>query len=179
VAPLAVVIDGSGQRSDTLADRVKRLLWPRSQRVLLEGDRGLARLMHGQFMYCPAVAYRTRLLPEVRFDTAWRQVMDLDLYARILLGGGTILLDRTPVYAYRRHAGTTTARNTAAFVRLGEETALARQTAEEATRRGWRRTRRAARMRWTTRLNGVLSVMTGRSASRELRRGAWRDITRP
>lgn len=179
VAPLAVVIDGSGQRSDTLADRVKRLLWPRSRRVLLEGDRGLARLMHGQFMYCPAVAYRPRLLPEVRFDTAWRQVMDLDLYTRILLSGGSILLDRTPVYAYRRHVGTTTAKNTAAFVRLGEETALARRTAEEAARRGWRRTRRAARMRWTTRLNGVLSVMTGRSASRELRRGAWRDITRP
>ena len=113
------------------------------------------------------------------FDTAWRQVMDLDLYARVLLGGGTILVDRTPVYAYRRHAGTTTSKNTAAYVRLGEETALARRTADEAAGRGWRRARRAARMRWTTRLNGVLCVMTDRSTPRDVRRRAWRDITGP
>ena len=179
VAPLAVVIDGSGQRTDTMADRVKRLLWPRGQRMLLEGDRGLARLMHGQFMYCPAVAYRTRLLPDVGFDNAWCQVMDLDLYTRIVLGGGSILLDRSQVYAYRRHAGSATARNTAAFLRLSEETAVARRTADEAARRGWRRTRRAAVARWTTRLNGVLCVMTDRSTPRDVRRRAWRDITGP
>jgi glycosyltransferase involved in cell wall biosynthesis len=177
VAPLAVAIDGSGQRIDTMVDRMKRLLWPRGQRVLLEGDRGLARMMHGQFVYCPAIAYRPHLLPEVKFDTAWRQVMDLDLYVRLLLQGGTILLDRTPVYAYRRHAGTTTTKNAAEFVRLGEETALARRTADEAARRGWRRTRRAARIRWSIRLNGAISLMSNRTAPREMRRRGWREVT--
>ena len=178
VATMAVVVDAAGGRTDTVADRVKRLLWPRGQRVLLQGDRGLARLTHGQFFYCPAVAYRTRLLPDVRFDTAWCQVMDLDLYTRILMDGGSILLDRSRGYAYRRHAASMTARNTASFVRLHEETVLARRTADEAARRGWRRTRCAARVRWTTRLNGVLSVMANRSAPSDRRRRAWRDITR-
>ena len=36
--------------------------------------------------------------------------MDVQLYADLLLGGGTILLDRTPSYRYRRHADSVTSR---------------------------------------------------------------------
>ena len=62
---------------------MKRALWPRKFPATLAGDQGLARLMRGLFFYCPSVSYRVDLLPELRFDPRWRQVMDLDLYARI------------------------------------------------------------------------------------------------
>jgi glycosyltransferase involved in cell wall biosynthesis len=163
VAVMARAIDARGAEIDTLADRVKRLLWPKQPVVQLSGDRGLARLMHGQFIYCPAVSYRVVLLPELRFDPRWRQVMDLDLFARLLLTGGTFLLDRRPMYRYRHHPGTVTQVNTATRLKFEEEARVAEEVAVAAGRLGWHRTRWAARIRWTTRANRARTLLAARS----------------
>ena len=158
VAPRATVIDNSGLATHTLADLVKRVLWPRTLAAMLVGDRGLARLMHGLFFYCPAVSYRVDLLPVLRFDAHWRQVMDLDLYARVLLEGGTIVFEPERLYRYRRHGATMTVQNSRSLVRLDEEVAVCREVAAAARGKGWRHSYLAARMRPTVRLNGLLEA---------------------
>ncbi len=158
VAPMSSVIDGDGRPIDTLVDKVKRRRWPQPQRYELRGDAGLARLMHTYFIYTPAISYRPALLPTGLFNERWQQVMDVELYAQLLLGGGTILLDRTPAYRYRRHAGTTTLLNARSFTRLGEETALCQEIATKARTMGWRRTAFACRLRWSIRLNGAVDL---------------------
>jgi glycosyltransferase involved in cell wall biosynthesis len=158
VAPRATVIDSNGEPTHTLADWVKRLLWPSTLSATLVGDAGLARLMHGLFFYCPAVSYRVALLPALHFDGHWRQVMDLDLYARVLLEGGTIVFEPERVYRYRRHGATMTAQNSRSLVRLDEEVAVCREVALAARDKGWRRSARAARLRLTVRLNGLLEA---------------------
>ena len=158
VAPRAVVIGAGGAPARTLADSVKQRMWPRNLPTTLAGDHGLARLMHGLFFYCPAVSYRVELLPELRFDRRWQQVMDVDLYARVLLDGGSIVLVADTVYRYRRHGGTMTAQNSRSLVRLGEEVAVSREVSTEARRRAWHRSARAGRWRVTARLNGLLSA---------------------
>ena len=82
--------------------------------------------------------------------------MDLDLYSRILIGGGSIALVPERVYRYRRHPATMTAANSRTLVRLDEETAVCREVAAAAREKGWGRSARLARMRPTVRLNGVL-----------------------
>ena len=67
-------------------------MWPDGL-AALEGERGLQLLVRGQFFYCPAVSYRLSAVPEQAWTDRWRQVMDLDLYARILLAGGRIGLE--------------------------------------------------------------------------------------
>jgi len=176
VAPMATAIDGDGKPIDTIVDRVKRRLWPGDQRHELRGDAGLARLMHGFFVYCPAMSYRPALLRERPFDERWKQVMDVDLIADVLLAGGTVLLDRTPVYRYRRHAGTVTAANARALTRLAEESAVAREIASAANSLGWARTARAARLRWSVRLNGLVALATTRGTQMGARRAAARDL---
>ena len=158
VAPQVTVIDSAGRRTRTLADSVKHALWPSELPTTLAGDRGLARLMRGLFFYCPSVSYRVSLLPELQFDDRWQQVMDLDFYSRILLGGGSIALIPDLAYRYRRHKDTMTAQNSRSLVRLGEEVAVSREVAVEARRRGWKRSTRAARLRPTVRLNGMLEA---------------------
>ena len=153
VAPRAIVIGSDGRPMRTLADSVKRLLWPRNLPVVLEGDRGLERLMHGLFFYSPAVSYRIDLLPDVRFDERWKQVMDLDLFARVLLADGSIALIPDKVYCYRRHADSATAENTRSSVRAKEEAAVSSEIVELAADRGWSRTMRAGRLRPITRLS--------------------------
>lgn len=168
IAPMVSVVGSSGRAKGTLGDSVKHWLTPRSLPATFIGDEGLAKLMHGLFFYCPAVSYRIALLPGVRFDDRWRQVMDLDFYARVLLGGGSIVCVPDRVYRYRRHQATMTAQNSRSLVRLAEEVSVSREVAAEAQRRGWRRAARAARLRLTIRLNGLLE------AARRIVRGQLR-----
>jgi glycosyltransferase involved in cell wall biosynthesis len=157
-APQVTVIDHLGVPTRTIADSVKRALWPRALPATFAGDRGLARLMNGLCFYCPSVSYRVDLLPDLRFDGRWRQVMDLDLYARIVLGGGSIVLVPGRMYRYRRHDGTMTAQNSRSLVRLDEEVAVSREIAAAARSMGWTRSTRSARVRVTVRLNGLLEA---------------------
>lgn len=158
VAPRVKVIDDVGAAAHPLGDRVKAAMWPR-QADRLTGDRGLARLLHGQFLYCPSVSFRTDVVATTPWDGRWQQVMDLDLFARILLSGRDIALCDEPVYRYRRHPLTTTSRNTATLVRLEEETRLCRQLASAAAEQGWRSAARAGRLRTTVRLHGLLQAL--------------------
>lgn len=158
VAPRVTVIDRHGRPTRTLGDSVKRMLWPRRLPTTLAGDQGLGRLMRGQFFYCPSVSYRVALLPAVRFDSRWQQVMDLDFYARVLLAGGSIALVPEQVYRYRRHDATMTAQNSRSLVRLGEEVAVSRQVGSAARALGWTHAARASRLRLTVRLNGLLEA---------------------
>ncbi len=159
VAPRVTVIDHQGRDARTLADSVKRLLWPRKLPATLVGDHGLARLMRGLFFYCPSVSYRVVLLPELRFDSRWNQVMDLDFYSRVLLGGGSIALVPERVYRYRRHDSTMTAQNSRSLVRLHEEVTVSREVSAAARSVGWARAARSARLRVTVRLNGLLEAV--------------------
>lgn len=157
VATRVTVIDADGRQKRTLADVVKNALWPRRLPFVLEGDRGLARVMHGLFFYCPAVSYRVDLLPPLHFDRRWRQVMDLDLFARVLLAGGTIALVPEREYRFRRHDASASAQNWRSFVRATEETEVIGEIVGAARRQQWSRTVRAGRLRLTVRLNEWLS----------------------
>jgi glycosyltransferase involved in cell wall biosynthesis len=159
VAPMATVVDDTGAPAGSLVDSVKRLRWPTAQRHVLQGDAGLARLMHTFFIYTPAVSYRPALLPAAPFADRWQQVMDVEVYADLLLSGGAILLDRTPAYRYRRHDGTTTAKNARSFTRVIEESSLCRSIAAQARATGWRRSAFACRLRWSIRANGLVALL--------------------
>lgn len=176
VAPMATAIDVDGKPIDTVVDKMKRRYWPAEQRSQLSGDEGLARLMSAFFVYCPAMSYRPALLPRPAFDQRWKQVMDLDLFARALLDGGTIVLDRSPVYRYRRHPGTVTNQNARAFTRLAEETELAYEIVDAARAKGWTRTVRAARAHWTQRLNGAVALAGSMGRAAPGRREALQDL---
>jgi len=176
VAPMATTIDARGLPIDTLVDRAKRWMWPRGDRHVLRGDDALARLMRAFFVYTPALSYRPALLPDGCFDASWRQVMDVDLLARLLFEGGSIALDRSPVYRYRRHAGTVTSQNARAFTRLAEEGEMARIIADRARTVGWNRTARAARLRWTIRVNGAVALVASICRSAPGRTAALREI---
>ena len=103
VAPKVTVIDTDGTPHVPMPDRVKAWLWP-DRLPRLRGERGLQLLLRGQFFYCPAVSYRLSLVPSPAFDPGVQQVMDLLLYGRVLLGGGSIVLEPERLYRYRRHA---------------------------------------------------------------------------
>jgi glycosyltransferase involved in cell wall biosynthesis len=158
IAPRVTVIDGSGQPHLPLPDRVKAWLWP-SRRDQLTGEQGLRLLLRGQFFYCPAVSYRWASLGPSPWDERWSQVMDLMLYGRLILHGGSIGLEPSPVFRYRRHAASETQRNSITLSRTDEETEACRELADAAGALGWRRARRAGRLRATVRLQSLMQAL--------------------
>jgi glycosyltransferase involved in cell wall biosynthesis len=154
IAPNASIIDERGEPSRTLPDSVKAFFWPRRTDIL-EGEQGLRYLLRAQFYYCPAFSYRMSRLSLPAWNGRWDQVMDLEFYARILLDGGTIALERERVFRYRRHSGSMTTINSWSLVRTVEETELCRELAGEARDKGWNRAARAGRLRLTVRLQAA------------------------
>ncbi len=159
LAPRVTVIDAAGEVATPLPDMVKAALRPRRLGEL-RGERGLRILLRGQFFYCPAVSFRLAEIDRPAWDERWRQVMDLQLFATVLLDGGAIGLETARVYRYRRHAASVTQVNSVELLRTVEETELSRELALLARGRGWRRAARSARCRWTVRAQAMVCAAT-------------------
>jgi len=146
VYPRARVVDADGKRILSPPDLVKRFTAPRRQgdETILVGDDGLASLLWGQHIFCPAVSYKRSLLGPEPFDRRWRQVLDLDVLARLLLDGHKIVGLPEIGYVYRRHAGQQTSQMTKDFIRFEEEFAVYEEIGAKAEAADWRRTARVA-----------------------------------
>lgn len=142
----ARVIGESGRRIFSLPDTVKRFTVPRQRgdAIILEGDDGLASLLWGQHVFCPSISYKRSLVGPEPFDRRWRQVLDLDLLARLLLSGQHLVGLRAVGYRCRRHPSSQTAQLTKEMIRFHEEFAVYEEIGAKARAADWRRTARVA-----------------------------------
>jgi GT2 family glycosyltransferase len=137
----ARIIGDDNRGRFSFPDAMKRVTGPRNGgEVMTAGDEGLAVVVRGQFIFCPALSYKRSLLPSPPFDPRWRQVLDLDLIARLLLDGHRIVGVPDRAYRYRRHSESQTAIMTSSHDRFVEEFALYRSIAQRARAAGWSRT---------------------------------------
>lgn len=118
------LISADNKPVTTVADTIKQFIQPKGDTIKLEGDKGLASLLKGCFIYCPSVCYRTEVLTKLRFSDSWRMVADLELYARLLNKSHSIVGTRDIAFRYRRHAQNQTNILTESTVRFEEEIAL-------------------------------------------------------
>jgi glycosyltransferase involved in cell wall biosynthesis len=153
VYPRARVIDADGGRMFSAPDFAKRVIEPRSERAVLTGESGLARLMRGQTVFCPSLCYRRSLLSEAPFSTRWEMVLDLAILSEFLLDDQQLVGLREVEYAYRRHTASRSAELTENTQRFREELELFDEIAEKAEARGWARAARTARNKRIVRLH--------------------------
>jgi hypothetical protein len=147
----AELIDAHGRPTWTVADTVKHLLLPGVEPWRLRGESGLRTLLRGDFVVCPTIVWRRSRLAGRRFEPEWRQVLDVALLGRLLCDGDEIVGTRRRVYAYRRHAGSATAIQSANGLRFDEEFRLYERLAREAEARGWRTAARVGRRKTVVR----------------------------
>ena len=153
------VVDGSGTVVRPLPDRVKAMLSPRGHHArLLTGDSLVAGLLAGNWLYFPALAWRTDVLRAHGFRPDMETALDLDAELRVLLGGGSLAWTPEKLFRYRRHDASVSSRSAARGDRFAEERALYRWAGEEARRLGWRRSVLAARLQPTSRLHRGLAA---------------------
>lgn len=155
------VVDGAGADVRPLPDRVKTVLAPRGAGSrLLAGDRLVASLLTGNWLYFPALAWRTDVLRAHGFRPDMETVLDLDLVLRVLLGGGSLAWTPEEAFHYRRHGASVSSRTAVSGERFTEERALYRWASERSGALGWRRSRWAARLRATSRLHSGLAAVS-------------------
>lgn len=157
VQPGVTVIGAAGETSRTVADRVKRALRPAAEGVL-SGDRLAASLLAGNWLYFPAMAWRTDALRSYGFRQDMTTVLDLDLVLRQLFDGARLAVSSRPVFRYRRHERSVSSRTARSGSRYTEESTVSAWAYRRARTIGWRRSAVAAALRPTARLHRLSSA---------------------
>jgi len=163
--PRVTVIDTSGTPHLPLVDRVKGWLAPRGDAPrVLGGERLAASLLTGDWLYFPALAWRTDVLQAMSFRTDMGTAMDLDLALRIVFDGGRLAVSPRPSFRYRRHAESVSSRTAVSGERFAEEQEIFARAAQRSHELHWARAERAARLHATSRLHALVTSVRARSS---------------
>lgn len=168
VHPGVVVVDADGNPTDSLADRVKRTLsrtaWRQGE---IDGPTAARSLMKGNWLYVPAMCFRTDAIARVGDIDQFASIADLAWVMDMLLDGGTMVLDPTPVFRYRRYQTSHSSMHAKSLLRFEEEQRYYAAAARKLDDRGWRRAARVARLHPTSRLHAMraaVGALAGRDA---------------
>lgn len=179
VHPRVNLMDGESNPTDSVADRVKRLAarsaWKHRE---LEAEDALLSLMRGNWLYCPAIAFRTDAVARAHLDQDFASISDLAWVVDMLLGGGTMVLEPTAAMRYRRHAASHSSLNARSAGRFDEEQRYYAHMSKVLRQRGMKRAARMALLHPLCRLHAVQAALTA-LAHGKLRMSvamAWRGI---
>ncbi len=168
VQPGVEVIDEHGTVVRPLADRVKQdLVRPRARKPRLLGGEALATsLLHGDWLYWPSLAFRRDVLAATPFREGMPLIQDLALVMDIVMAGGSLLIEPTVCFRYRRHSASASSAALLDGRRFSGERAYFAQVAATASRLGWRRAAAAARLSATSRLHALTLLPRAARAGR-------------
>ena len=140
--------------------------------MLLQGEPAAIALLRANFIYGPSVCYRKSRLAAHRFSSKWDQVLDMELHAKLLMEGETLVGLRAIAYCYRRHAEQATVENLQSMRYFEEEAALFDELANKADELGWSHAAKVARQKRVTKMQVLYqSIASGL-------RLRWRDAAK-
>jgi cellulose synthase/poly-beta-1,6-N-acetylglucosamine synthase-like glycosyltransferase len=160
VQPGVEVIDETGAVTTSLADRVKKSLYaPKVEHSLVMGGEDLARsLLRGNWMYFPAICWRTEAIAEVGFNTVLTICQDLAVTLELVRGGGSLAIGADLAFQYRRHAVSESSAQAFSGTRFTEERRFFLAQAQRMSDLGWPRAARAGRRHVSSRLHAASLV---------------------
>jgi glycosyltransferase involved in cell wall biosynthesis len=164
--PGVEVIDESGAVVAPLADRMKRGVFaPRVRGVqIMEGERLAVSLLRGNWMYFPAICWRTKVIQAFGFDVAFTVVQDLNLTLALVRSGERLALSDHVSFRYRRHLASQSSAQAADGSRFCEERSFFLAEADRMETMGWHRAARAGRHHLASRLHAA--TLTASAARR-------------
>ena len=157
IQPGVDVIDERGQVVKTLADQVKqRVVQPRGGGFQLLGGESLAaNLLTGDWLYWPALTFRTERIKAFDFREGYPIIQDLALVMDMVFAGEQLLVTPNVAFQYRRHSASASSTKLIDGSRFAGERAYFALAASQAAEVGWRRAERAARRRLTSRAHAA------------------------
>lgn len=159
IQPGVSVIDGDGKAVRPLADRVKRLYRPRGRTPqALHGETMATSLLRGNWTYFPSLCWRVEAIRDPGFRVDLDVVQDLAMLLSIAERGGSLVVDDTVAFHYRRHRASVSAVTGPDGTKFAQERTLFSEVSERFAQRGWARSARAARRHLSSRLNAMTEL---------------------
>jgi GT2 family glycosyltransferase len=154
------VVDGDGRPVRTLVDTVKKRLYSAAppERARLSGEPLALSLLRGNWLYFPAMCWRSDVLKEVGFREDLTVVQDLALVVELLIRGEDLVTDPEVCFDYRRHRASESSAQAYSGTRFAETRRLLLDLAADLDALGWHRAARSARRHLSTRLHALTLV---------------------
>lgn len=157
IQPGVRIIDEHGAVVHTLADSVKRSrrMARATEPRLLAGESLAASLFWGDWLYWPSLAIRRDVLIGTPFRDGMPIIQDLALVIDIVCAGGSLLVEPTVCFHYRRHSASASSAKALDGSRFQGERAYFNLAAAQVRALGWRKAEFAAHLHLTSRLHAI------------------------
>ena len=151
------VINETGKIVKTIPDLVKRILRPSLKKItVFKNDKIFSNLMIGDWLYFPAIFWKTETLKQTKFDGNFHTAMDLDVFIRLLNNDQKIAFIKSKVLGYRRHSQSASSLYAKSIGRFDEEFLCHKNALDIARRKNWKTGAILAQLALTVRLHAIM-----------------------
>ena len=151
------VINEIGKIVKTIPDLVKRILRPSLKKItVFKNDKIFSYLMIGDWLYFPAILWKTERLKQTKFDGNFHTAMDLDVFIRLLSSDQKMAFIKSKVLGYRRHSQSASSLYAKSIGRFDEEFLCHKNALEIARRKNWKTGAILAQLALTVRLHAIM-----------------------
>ena len=139
-------------RSEVIKFKIRNSL--ESDQILF-GEVLATTLMKGNWMYFPAITWRTKEIQEIGFRPWFNVCQDLGLAMDVIMQGGKMALIDDEIFRYRRHTASDSSLKAFNGERFVDERKFFKVMSADLKSIGWKKAARAARIHWTSRLHAA------------------------
>ena len=139
-------------RSDAIKFKLRNSL--EGNRVLFGEDLATS-LMKGNWMYFPAITWRTKIIQDIGFRSGFNVCQDLGLAIDVIMQGGKMVLIDDKVFRYRRHMASDSSVKAINGERFIDERNFFKVMNDDLKSLGWNNAARAAKLHSTSRLHAA------------------------
>jgi GT2 family glycosyltransferase len=155
------IIGDNDSEIKALPDLIKKVIRPKINNFrLFENEKIFNNLMVGDWLYFPAILWRTQTLLDLKFSGEFHTAMDLDVLIRLLAKDYKIAFIKNKVLAYRRHNQSASSLYAKSIGRIDEEIACHKQAKELARLKNWKTGALLAQLAPTVRLHALMRSVT-------------------
>lgn len=156
IHPGVKVIDENNEMISTRSDQVKKTIREsQSSSTVLSGEPLAKSLMKGNWMYFPAIVWKTKTIQEIGFRPGFQVCQDLGLAMDLIMQGGEMALIDDEIFRYRRHQESDSSIKAINGERFKDEKHFFNVMAKDLRRIGWKSAARAAKIHSTSRLHAT------------------------
>ncbi len=139
-------------RSDSIKFKIRNSL---KSNQTLTGEDLATSLMKGNWMYFPAITWRTRIIQEIGFRSGFNVCQDLGLAIDVIMQGGKIVLIDDEIFRYRRHVSSDSSIKAINGERFIDERNFFKVMNTDLKSLGWNKAALAAKLHLTSRLHAA------------------------
>jgi len=151
------VINEKSRIVKTIPDQVKRALRPKLKQIsIFENKKIFSNLMLGDWLYFPAILWKTEVIKQIKFDSTFHTAMDLDIFIRLIDNENKIAFIKNQVLGYRRHDQSASSLYAKSIGRFDEEFLCHKNALEIARRKNWKTGAILAQLALTVRLHAIM-----------------------